>query len=57
MYSGQLCVSNRWSLFFIRESYVRSVSRYCFIRNYAAIPVQLEVVVLLLLLLLLLCLI
>ena len=30
--------------FFIRESYVRSVSMYCFIRNYAAIPVQLEVV-------------
>ena len=32
--------------FFIPESYVRSVSRYCFITNYAAIPVQLEVVVL-----------
>jgi len=30
--------------FFIRESYVRSVSNYCLIRNYAAIPVQLEVV-------------
>ena len=46
MYSGQLCLSNRWSLFFIRESYVRSISRHCFIRNYPAIPVQLEVVVL-----------
>ena len=46
MYSGQLCLSNRWSLFFILESYVRSFSRYCFIRNYASIPVQLEVVVL-----------
>ena len=32
--------------FFIRESYVRYVSRYCLIRNYSAIPVQLEVVVL-----------
>ena len=32
--------------YFIRESHVRSVSRYRFIRNYAAIPVQLEVVVL-----------
>ena len=32
--------------FFIRESYVKSVSRYCFIRNYNAIPVQFEVVVL-----------
>jgi hypothetical protein len=32
--------------FFIHESYVRSVSRNCFIRNYAAIPVQLEVVIL-----------
>ena len=30
--------------FVIRKSYVRSVSRYCFIRNYPAIPVQLEVV-------------
>jgi hypothetical protein len=25
VYWGQLCVSNRWSLFFILESYVRSV--------------------------------
>jgi hypothetical protein len=32
--------------FFILESYVWSVSRYCFIRHYAATPVQLEVVVL-----------
>ena len=32
--------------FFIRESYISSVSRYCFIRNYAAHPVQLDVVVL-----------
>jgi len=32
--------------FFIRESYVRYNSRYCSIRNYAAIPVQLEVVIL-----------
>jgi hypothetical protein len=30
----------------IHESYVRSVRRYCFVRNYAAIPVQLEVVIL-----------
>ena len=30
----------------IHESYVRSVGRYCFVRNYAAIPVQLEVVIL-----------
>ena len=45
MYAEQLCLSSRGSLFFfINESYVRSVSRYCFIRNYAAIPVQLEVV-------------
>ena len=47
MYSGQLCLSKRCSLiFFIHESYVRSVRRYCFIRNYAAVPVQLEIVVL-----------
>ena len=31
--------------FFIHENYVRSVSKYCFIRNYAAIPVQLEIVI------------
>ena len=30
----------------IHESYVRSVGGYCFVRNYAAIPVQLEVVIL-----------
>jgi hypothetical protein len=31
--------------FFIYESYVRSVRRYCFVRNYAAFPVQLEIVI------------
>ena len=31
---------------FIYESYVTSVRRYYFVRNYAAIPVQLEIVVL-----------
>jgi hypothetical protein len=30
----------------IHESYVRSVGRYYFVRNYAAISVQLEVVIL-----------
>jgi len=48
----KLCVRNNYVYqisglcFFIRESYVRSVSRYCLIRNYAALPVQLEVVIL-----------
>ena len=47
MYWGQLCLSNRWYLFyFIHKSCTRSVRRYCFVRNYAAVPVQLEVVVL-----------
>jgi hypothetical protein len=59
VYSGQLlvlrtatCIQDSYVYqigglcYFIRESYVRSVSRYCFTRNYAAIPVQLEVVVL-----------
>jgi hypothetical protein len=59
VYWGQLCVlgtamctgdSYVYQIgglcFFIRESYVRSVCRYCFIRNYATIPVPLEVVVL-----------
>ena len=29
--------------FLIHKSYVRSIKRYCFVRKYAAIPVQLEV--------------
>jgi hypothetical protein len=33
-------------VFFVRESYARSVGKYCFVRNNAAIPVQFEVVVL-----------
>jgi hypothetical protein len=32
--------------FFIHESYVRSVKRYCFVRKYAAVPVKLEIVIL-----------
>jgi len=36
---GSLCV-------FIHESNVRSVRRYCFVRNYAAVPVQLAIVIL-----------
>jgi hypothetical protein len=41
------CVYQRSVLcFLIHESYVRSVRRYRFVRNYAAVPVQLEVVIL-----------
>jgi hypothetical protein len=32
--------------FFIHESYVRSVRRYFVVRNYAAVPVQFEIVIL-----------
>jgi hypothetical protein len=32
--------------FFIHQSYVRSVRGYCFVCNYAAIPVQLEIIIL-----------
>jgi hypothetical protein len=32
--------------FLIHESYVRSVERYQFVRKYAAVPVQLEIVIL-----------
>ena len=28
------------------KSYVRSIKRYCFVRKYAAIPVQLEIFIL-----------
>jgi hypothetical protein len=60
VYWGQLCVlgaamctgdSYVYQIsglcFFIREGYVRSFSRYCFIRNYAAIPAQLLLLLLL----------
>jgi hypothetical protein len=46
VYLGQLCLSKMCSLFFIDESYVRLVRRYCFVHNYAAVPVQLEIVIL-----------
>ena len=51
VYWGQLCVlgtamSIRLVVFVFLFVRVRSVSRYCFIRNYAAIPGQLEIVVL-----------
>jgi len=46
VYSGQLCLSKRCSSFFIHERYVRSVRRYCIVRNHAAVPVQLEIVIL-----------
>jgi hypothetical protein len=32
-------------VFFIYESYVTSVRRYCFVRNYTVVPVQLEIVI------------
>ena len=32
--------------FLIHKSYVRSIKRYCFVRKYAAIPVQLEILIL-----------
>jgi len=32
--------------FLIHKSYVRSFKRYCFVRKYAAIPVQLEIFIL-----------
>jgi hypothetical protein len=31
--------------FFIHESYIRSFRRYCFFRNYSAVPVQLEIII------------
>ena len=37
--NGVLC-------FLIHESYVRSVKQYCFVRKYAAVPIQLEIVIL-----------
>ena len=31
--------------FLIHKRYVRSIKRYCFVRKYAAIPVQLEIII------------
>jgi hypothetical protein len=31
--------------FLIGECYIRSVKKYCFVRQYAAVPVQLEIVI------------
>ena len=46
VYLGQLCLSKRCFCFLIHKSYVRSIEQYCFIRKYAAIPVQLEIFIL-----------
>jgi hypothetical protein len=46
VYLGQLYLSKRSSLFSYYEFYIRSVKRYCFVRKYAAVPVQLENVIL-----------
>ena len=41
------CVYQKGVLcFLIHKSYVRSIKRYCFVRKYAAIPVQLEIFIL-----------
>ena len=45
MYLGQLCLS-KGVRFLIDECYIRSVKRSCFVRKYAAVPVQLEIVIL-----------
>jgi hypothetical protein len=41
------CVYQKGVLcFLIDECYIRSVKSYCFVRKYAAVPVQLEIVIL-----------
>ena len=41
------CVCQKGVLcFLIDECCIRSVKRYCFVRQYAAVPVQLEIVIL-----------
>jgi len=46
VYLGQLCLSKGVLCFLIHKSYVRSIEKYCFVRQYAAIPVQLEIFIL-----------
>ena len=36
----------RCSFILVHEGHVRSVKQYCFVRKYAAVPVQIEIVVL-----------
>jgi hypothetical protein len=46
VYLGQLCLSNRVHCFLIDECYIKSIKRYYFVRKYAVVPVQLEIVIL-----------
>jgi len=46
VFGTAMSIRNVFFAFFIHESYVKSVRRYCFVRNYAAVPVQLEIVIL-----------
>jgi hypothetical protein len=54
VYLGQVCLLCVWDRYFyqkgvlcflIHEGYVRSVKQYCFVRKYAAVPVQLKIVI------------
>jgi hypothetical protein len=47
VFGTAMSITKVFFVFFIHESYVRSVSRYFFFyRNYAAVPVQLGIVIL-----------
>jgi len=46
VYLGQLCLSKCVLYFLIDKSYVKSIERYCFVRKFAAIPVQFELFIL-----------
>jgi len=47
MFIWDSCVYEKGVLcFLVHRSYVRSIKRYCFVRKYAAIPVQLEIFIL-----------
>ena len=41
-----MSIKNGVHCFLIHECYMRSIKRYCFVRKYAAVPVQLEIVIL-----------
>ena len=46
VYLGQLCLSKGVLCFLIHKTYVKSIKSFCFVRKYAAIPVQLEIFIL-----------
>jgi len=46
VFGAAMFIKKLFFVFFFYKSYVRLIKRYCFVRKYAAIPVQLEIFIL-----------